>query len=78
MDTSYRRRTKRGIDLLVLIVLAPLLLVLIVGVGGLVRWYLGSPVFFKQVRIGYRDRPFTLVKFRTMVDLRDFRRQVAA
>ena len=71
MDTSYRRRTKRGIDLLVLIVLAPLLLVLIVGVGGLVRWYLGTPVFFKQVRIGYRDRPFTLVKFRTMVDLRD-------
>jgi lipopolysaccharide/colanic/teichoic acid biosynthesis glycosyltransferase len=55
----------------VLIGLAPLLLVLLVGLGGLVRWRMGTPVFFKQVRIGYRDRPFTIVKFRTMSDLRD-------
>jgi lipopolysaccharide/colanic/teichoic acid biosynthesis glycosyltransferase len=55
----------------VLIVLAPLLLVLIVGVGGLVRWYLGTPVFFKQLRIGYREQPFTIFKFRSMLDLRD-------
>jgi sugar transferase EpsL len=71
LQSSYRRRTKRGIDLLVLIVLAPLLLVLLLGLGGLVRLRMGTPVFFKQVRIGYRDRPFTLVKFRTMLDLRD-------
>ena len=36
--SSYRRWTKRGIDLLVLIVLAPLLLVLFLSVGSLVRW----------------------------------------
>ena len=71
MQSSYRRWTKRGIDLLVLIGVAPLLLVLLVGLGGLVRWRMGTPVFFKQVRIGYRDRPFTLIKFRTMLDLRD-------
>jgi lipopolysaccharide/colanic/teichoic acid biosynthesis glycosyltransferase len=32
---------------------------------------MGTPVLFEQVRIGYQDRPFTLVKFRTMADLRD-------
>jgi sugar transferase EpsL len=67
----HRRWTKRGIDLLVLIGLAPLLLVLFASLAVLVRWRMGTPVFFKQVRIGYRDRPFTLVKFRTMAVLRD-------
>jgi lipopolysaccharide/colanic/teichoic acid biosynthesis glycosyltransferase len=71
VQSLLRRWTKRGIDLLVLIGLAPFLLVLFVSLGVLVRWRMGTPVFFKQVRIGYRDRPFTLVKFRTMVDLRD-------
>jgi lipopolysaccharide/colanic/teichoic acid biosynthesis glycosyltransferase len=71
VQSLLRRWTKRGIDLLVLIGLAPFLLVLFVSLAVLVRWRMGTPVFFKQVRIGYRDRPFTLVKFRTMVDLRD-------
>lgn len=71
MHSSYLRWTKRGIDILVLIGLAPLLLVLFLGLGGLVRWRMGTPVFFKQVRIGYRGQPFTLVKFRTMIDLRN-------
>jgi lipopolysaccharide/colanic/teichoic acid biosynthesis glycosyltransferase len=47
------------------------LLVLLVGLGGLVRWRMGSPVLFKQLRVGYRDRLFTILKFRTMHDLRD-------
>ena len=71
MQSSYRRWTKRGIDLLVLIGLAPVLLVLFLLLCGLVRWRMGTPVFFKQVRIGYREQPFTIVKFRSMIDLRD-------
>ena len=71
MRSSYRRWTKRGIDLLVLIGLAPLLLVLFLSVGSLVRWRMGTPVFFKQLRIGYREQPFTIFKFRSMLDLRD-------
>jgi sugar transferase EpsL len=71
VQSLHRRWTKRGIDYLVLIGLAPLLLVLFVCLAVLVRWRMGAPVLFKQVRIGYRDRPFTLVKFRTMADLRD-------
>jgi sugar transferase EpsL len=37
-------------------------------VAVLVRWRLGSPVLFRQERVGYRGRPFELTKFRTMTD----------
>lgn len=62
---------KRGMDILValvaLIVLAPLMLLLAV----LVRWKLGAPVLFRQVRPGRAGRPFILCKFRTMRDAHD-------
>ena len=45
-----------------LIVLAPLLLLIALAV--LVTT--GRPIFFRQVRIGWHERPFSLVKFRTM------------
>ncbi|MFN7960748.1 MAG: sugar transferase [Thermoanaerobaculia bacterium] len=61
----------RGRDLLVastaLVLLSPLLAVLIL----LVRVVLGSPALFRQQRIGLADRPFELVKLRTMSDERD-------
>ena len=37
-----------------------------IGVAILVRWRLGSPVFFRQQRAGFEGRPFCLIKFRTM------------
>lgn len=59
---------KRLFDILVslgaLLVLAlPLLLL-----AGVVRYKLGSPILFRQVRPGLRGRPFKMVKFRTMTD----------
>ena len=51
------------IALLGLLALAPLLIV----ISMLVRWQLGSPVFFTQLRPGLGCRPFRLVKFRTMI-----------
>lgn len=33
-----------------------------------VRWRLGSPVLFRQQRPGLHGEPFTMMKFRTMVD----------
>jgi len=50
-----------------LIVLSPVLLVLAV----LIRARMGSPVVFRQTRIGRGDRPFGFLKFRTMTDARD-------
>ena len=37
----------------------------------LVYLKLGSPVIFRQTRIGLHDEPFSMLKFRTMTDARD-------
>jgi len=62
---------KRAFDLFVaasvLIVLSPLL----VAIAVVVRIFLGAPALFRQVRPGYKARPFTCLKFRTMTDKRD-------
>jgi sugar transferase EpsL len=59
-------RLKRSIDLVAafggLLVLAPVLAILAL----LVRWSLGSPVLFRQMRPGLNGKPFTILKFRTM------------
>ena len=43
----------------------------LVVVALLVGWRLGSPVFYRQQRPGYRAQPFWLIKFRTMTNQRD-------
>jgi lipopolysaccharide/colanic/teichoic acid biosynthesis glycosyltransferase len=57
---------KRLFDLLLaslaLIASAPLLLILVL----LVRWRLGRPVLFRQLRPGLHGKPFEMIKFRTM------------
>lgn len=57
---------KRCVDVVVsalgLLVLSPVLL----GCAVAVAITSGRPVLFRQVRIGHGERPFTLVKFRTM------------
>ena len=62
---------KRFVDILiastVLIAAAPVMLITAI----LVRWRLGSPVLFRQVRPGLGSKSFELVKFRTMRDARD-------
>jgi len=50
-----------------MVLLSPIILILII----LIKLKLGSPVFFKQQRPGYRGKLFTLYKFRTMTDERD-------
>lgn len=57
---------KRAFDLccalLCVLVLAPLGL----GIGILIWWNDGSPVFYRQTRIGRNGRPFQIWKFRSM------------
>jgi lipopolysaccharide/colanic/teichoic acid biosynthesis glycosyltransferase len=50
-----------------LVLLSPLLLFL----GLLIRFKLGKPVLFRQIRPGRDGRPFLLLKFRTMTDALD-------
>ena len=57
----------RLLGLVALVVLSPLLFC----VSLLVRYKLGKPIFFSQLRPGYKGRPFRLWKFRTMVDSYD-------
>jgi lipopolysaccharide/colanic/teichoic acid biosynthesis glycosyltransferase len=67
----YRNFIKPAVDrslgLIGLVASAPLLL----GVAALVRWKLGTPIFFRQTRPGQNGQPFQLIKFRTMTDARD-------
>jgi sugar transferase EpsL len=69
--TFYQQHGKRAVDALLagcgLALLAPLL----ASIALLVRVKSGSPVTFRQQRPGLHGRPFVLVKFRTMTELRD-------
>lgn len=47
-----------------LIMLSPLLLLTAI----LVYFNLGSPILFRQQRIGYKNRPLEVIKFRSMLD----------
>lgn len=50
-----------------LVLLWPVLLVVALAV----RLSMGLPVLFRDKRAGFRGKPFTMVKFRTMTDERD-------
>lgn len=70
-NSFYARYGKRALDIVLsaaaLIVLSPVNLVLLVC-----TWLdVGSPVLFRQERIGKDGKPFTLVKFRNMTNERD-------
>lgn len=72
ITSSFARNwRKRLFDLLVtiplLILLSPLML--IIGLCSLL--FMGKPLFFRQVRPGFRGQPFTIYKFRTMRHLKD-------
>ncbi|HZJ95129.1 MAG TPA: sugar transferase [Thiopseudomonas sp.] len=53
--------------LLGIVALSPLLMI----IAFLIRWKLGSPIFFTQERPGLNGKPFKMVKFRTMLDAYD-------
>jgi lipopolysaccharide/colanic/teichoic acid biosynthesis glycosyltransferase len=59
---------KRLFDLIAsalgIIILFPVIILVMI----LIRWNLGSPIIFRQVRPGKGGQPFEMVKFRTMLD----------
>ena len=54
-------------SILALLMVSPLMLF----AYSMVRWRLGRPVLFRQLRPGLYGRPFWLLKFRTMTEVRD-------
>ncbi len=62
---------KRAFDVAVAALMLLALLLPIGLVALLVRWRLGSPVLFCQLRPGRDGRPFEMMKFRTMTDACD-------
>ena len=57
---------RRLVDIAGATVLTVVLSPILAGLAAAVRLTMGSPVFFRQLRPGYKGRPFEVVKFRTM------------
>ncbi len=67
----YNRFVKRGIDIILSLLILVLFCWLYLILAILIRIKLGSPVLFKQPRPGRDEKVFNLYKFRTMTDERD-------
>ncbi len=59
---------KRLLDLILGLILLTLLSPLVIILAAMIRMKLGPPVFFKQLRPGFKEKSFYLYKFRTMSD----------
>ena len=64
---------QRVFDLVLSAALFLLFLPVMAAVALAIRLGDGSPVWFRHVRPGYKSRPFTMFKFRTMAETRDAR-----
>jgi lipopolysaccharide/colanic/teichoic acid biosynthesis glycosyltransferase len=62
---------KRLFDLCLSLALLVLLSPFLLAIYSLVLFFHGTPALFRQARPGYRGRPFTLLKFRTMREALD-------
>ena len=60
--------SKRALDLIVVVAASPLLLLFLLPLAIAIRLDSKGPVFYRQVRLGRGNQPFTIVKFRTMYE----------
>lgn len=67
IPTLGYRKVKRLIDVVASLVLLPLLLLPGIIVALAIKLDSPGPVFFRQMRMGYRGKSFSVCKFRTMV-----------
>ena len=64
----WERRTKRIVDVVVSAAVLAAGLPVWLAVGALVRLSSPGPAIYRQTRVGRDGRPFTMLKFRTMVE----------
>lgn len=70
-DSFYTRHGKRILDILISFPAFVVLLPLNAGFGICTYLDVGSPIFYKQTRVGKDGKQFTLVKFRNMNNATD-------
>ena len=70
-NNFYANYGKRWFDFFLTLIGCIFLLPIISIVAIFVRMKIGSPVIFKQVRPGFRGKPFVLYKFRSMTEEKD-------
>ena len=63
----HQIRLKRLVEILVVLALLPMIFLMGVLISTWLRIIAGSDVLLRQERIGLEGRPFTLIKFRTMI-----------
>ena len=63
----YSKIVKRALDFLLALILLPFFLLVMFPIGLLVKMTSKGPVFYRAPRGGYHNRPFHILKFRTMV-----------
>jgi len=64
---ALKRLLDIAISTFLLFTFSPLFLLISLAI----RLTMGPPIFFRQAPLGYRGRPFIILKFRTMTDDRD-------
>lgn len=67
----YRKYVKRFLDVFLSLVALIVLFIPLLVIAIIVRMKLGSPILFTQERIGMNEKPFKILKFRSMTNERD-------
>ena len=62
---------KRSFDIISSLLLITFLFPVIIIISLLIWVSMGTPILFRQLRLGLHGKPFTIYKFRTMTDKRD-------
>ncbi len=63
----YSKVVKRALDFIAALVFLPFFLVPMIPIALLVKLTSKGPVFYRALRGGYHNKPFNILKFRTMV-----------
>ena len=76
--SSRYESMKRIFDIILSIMLLVLLSPVFFMVAIVLRWKMGSPIIFRQTRPGLDGRPFVILKFRTMCNIKNSAGNLAA
>jgi lipopolysaccharide/colanic/teichoic acid biosynthesis glycosyltransferase len=67
----YKLFFKKILDIIILLLATPILVPILIILSILTWFKLGAPIFFKQERIGEKEKVFSLYKFRSMTNKLD-------